>query len=220
MRGIETTAEYDPETDEFVINSPTKTSIKFWLGNLGKTCQNGVMFAQLITKGQNHGVHAFVFELRDRNNHVPHPGIEIGDCGDKISTQGVDNGWVKFDHYRVPRDALLDKFGSVDKEGNYHTTIQNDGKRFANSIASLSGGRVIIGRLSAECGLISTTIAIRFGLARKQFGPVGAPEVSLMSYPGYQHRLITKFADHIANLLGKFKEITSFRYKSYDPNVG
>lgn len=150
VRGIETTAEYDPDADEFIINSPTKTSIKFWIGNLAKTAQNGVMFAQLIIKGENKGVHAFVFPVRDRDNHVPLPGIEIGDCGEKLSAQGVDNGWIKFDNYRVPRDALLDRFGSVDREGNYHTSISDDGKRFANSIASLSGGRVIIGRLSTE----------------------------------------------------------------------
>ena len=73
VRGIETTAEYDIETKEFIINSPTDTSAKFWIGNLAKTAQNAVIFAQLYTHGENKGVHAFVFPIRDRMNHVPLP---------------------------------------------------------------------------------------------------------------------------------------------------
>lgn len=33
VRGLETTATYDKSTQEFVINSPTITSIKFWPGS-------------------------------------------------------------------------------------------------------------------------------------------------------------------------------------------
>ena len=32
VRGLETTATYDKKTEEFIINSPTLTSIKFWPG--------------------------------------------------------------------------------------------------------------------------------------------------------------------------------------------
>lgn len=32
LRGLETTATYDPETQEFILNSPTVTSIKWWPG--------------------------------------------------------------------------------------------------------------------------------------------------------------------------------------------
>ncbi|XP_048268869.1 probable peroxisomal acyl-coenzyme A oxidase 1 [Bombus terrestris] len=32
LRGLETTATYDPETKEFVSNSPTLTSYKWWPG--------------------------------------------------------------------------------------------------------------------------------------------------------------------------------------------
>lgn len=203
VRGIETTAEYDPDTEEFVFHSPTDTSAKFWIGNLAKTAQNAVIFAQLITQKENKGVHAFVVPVRDRDNHVPLPRIEIGDCGDKKGAQGVDNGWIKFKQYRVPRDALLDRFGSVDEEGNYTSPIENDGKRFANSIACLTGGRVLICRLSAEAGLMSSAITLRYGTARKQFGPEGGPETALIDYPLYQYRTITKFVDTFIYMIGK-----------------
>lgn len=32
IRGLETTATYDPTTEEFVLNSPTITSYKWWPG--------------------------------------------------------------------------------------------------------------------------------------------------------------------------------------------
>lgn len=64
VRGVEVTAEYDKTTKEFILNSPTDTSMKFWIGNLAKTCQNAVVFAQLIIeeggKKVNKGVHVFL----------------------------------------------------------------------------------------------------------------------------------------------------------------
>lgn len=36
LRGLETTATYDPATQEFILNSPTVTSIKWWPG--GRKC--------------------------------------------------------------------------------------------------------------------------------------------------------------------------------------
>lgn len=37
VQAVETTAHYDHSTKSFILNSPTETSIKFWIGNLGKT---------------------------------------------------------------------------------------------------------------------------------------------------------------------------------------
>ena len=35
LRGLETTATYDPKSQEFVVHSPTQTSIKWWPGGRG-----------------------------------------------------------------------------------------------------------------------------------------------------------------------------------------
>lgn len=37
VQGLETTATYIPETDEFEINSPYLTASKWWIGGLGRT---------------------------------------------------------------------------------------------------------------------------------------------------------------------------------------
>lgn len=62
---LETTATYIPERDEFEINSPTLTSMKWWVGGLGKTANFGVVQAQLILPGnKNMGPHLFLAQLR------------------------------------------------------------------------------------------------------------------------------------------------------------
>lgn len=33
VRGLETTATYDPNTEEFILHSPTLSSYKWWPGN-------------------------------------------------------------------------------------------------------------------------------------------------------------------------------------------
>ena len=208
VRGMELTATYDNETKEFVFKSPTNTSLKFWIGNLAKTAHNAVVFAQLLLnedgKIVNKGVHAFVLEIRDRSNHVPLPGIMIGDCGDKLGLHGVDNGWIKFDDFRAPRETLLNKFGDVSEDGKYTSSIKSPGKRFANSIASLSSGRVLISRISHEHALNAVSIALRYASVRRQFGPSGR-ETLLLDYPLHQFRLIPRFANHLINFVASNK---------------
>lgn len=91
VRGVETIAEYDPLTKEYVFNSPTETSRKFWIGGLAKTANMAVVFAQLWSRGVNHGPHVFLIPIRERASCVEkgwyegetYEGVEIGDCGDK-----------------------------------------------------------------------------------------------------------------------------------------
>jgi acyl-CoA oxidase len=78
IRGLETTAEFDLKTDEFVLNSPTLSSMKWWPGNLGKTCNFAIVLAQLVIKGKNYGLHAFMVQLRSLVDHSTLAGIELG----------------------------------------------------------------------------------------------------------------------------------------------
>ncbi|GJQ68204.1 hypothetical protein Trydic_g10752 [Trypoxylus dichotomus] len=55
IRGLETTATYDPKREEFVLNSPTLTSYKWWPGGLGHTANYAVVVAQLYSQGTCHG---------------------------------------------------------------------------------------------------------------------------------------------------------------------
>jgi acyl-CoA oxidase len=45
VRGILTTATYDKETKEFVINTPCREAMKFWIGGASKTSNTSAIFA-------------------------------------------------------------------------------------------------------------------------------------------------------------------------------
>ena len=52
---METTATYDKQTQEFIVNTPTTLAQKYWITNGALHAQHCVVFAQLIIDGQNHG---------------------------------------------------------------------------------------------------------------------------------------------------------------------
>jgi hypothetical protein len=47
VRGIETTATFDRDTDEFIINSPTLSSTKYWIGATGMTEHSTLIISTL-----------------------------------------------------------------------------------------------------------------------------------------------------------------------------
>jgi acyl-CoA oxidase len=82
LRGIETTATFDKQTDEFIIHSPTLTSLKWWpTGMYAST--HAVVMANLILDGRVCGVQGFFMQLRDENGNLM-PGVEVGEMGPKI----------------------------------------------------------------------------------------------------------------------------------------
>ena len=155
----------------------------------------GVIFAKLRTERVNQGVHGFLVKIRDKKTHQPLPGIEIGDCGDKIGLQHVDNGWIKFNKLRVPKEALLNKFADVTSDGVYFSVVSSKKKRFVFQIGSLSGGRVAIAQVSADIAIAALVTTIRFFAVRKQFkNPNTKEETRLLDYQINHHRLLTLFS--------------------------
>jgi acyl-CoA oxidase len=70
VRGLQTTAHYDKETQEFVLNTPSLHSMKWWPSSMA-TATHAVVYAQLIINGVEYGVHVFWLQLRDENLEVP-----------------------------------------------------------------------------------------------------------------------------------------------------
>ena len=103
-----------------------------------------MVFAQLITGGESRGVHAFLVPIRD-DDGAPMPGVTIEDCGPKAGLNGVDNGRLSFDNVRIPREALLNRFGDVAPDGTYSSPIESDSRRFFTMLGTLIRGRVSVG---------------------------------------------------------------------------
>lgn len=64
-----------------------------------------------------------------------------GGNGLQVGLNGVDNGSIRFSGVRVPRENLLDRFGSVDSSGQYRSPYSAT-RRFAATLGELTGGRV------------------------------------------------------------------------------
>ncbi|XP_064821055.1 peroxisomal acyl-coenzyme A oxidase 1-like isoform X2 [Oncorhynchus masou masou] len=190
LRGLETTATYDPATQEFVLNSPTITSIKWWPGGLGKTSNHAIVLAQLHTQGKCHGLHAFIVPLRSMNTHIPLPGVVVGDIGPKFGFDEVDNGYLKLENVRIPREHMLMKYAKVEADGTYVKPPS----------AKLTYGTMVFIRsmIVGEAGSAlakSCTIAIRYSSVRHQseIRP-GEPEPQIMDYQTQQYKLFPLLA--------------------------
>jgi len=202
VAGVETTATYDLATKEFILDSPTPTAAKWWIGALGKTANMAVVFAQLILQGKNVGVHCFLVPIRHYDTHQALPGIIIGDCGPKMGLHGIDNGFCLFRQYRVPYDALLDRFSHLSADGKLKATIKNKEKRFAAMLSAFTRARtgVCYGGLTNLRNAV--TIAIRYAAVRRQFGKPSTGEVSILDYPLHRYRLMPLLANLFAGSSG------------------
>ena len=198
VQSLETTATYDPATGEFVIDSPTPTSRKDYIGGAAESAQVSAVFAQLITKGENHGVHCFIVPLRDEyGNDLP--GIRTSDCHYKGGLPGVDNGRIQFDHVRIPRENLLNRYGDVAEDGTYSSPIDNPNRRFFTMLGTLIRGRVTVGGSAAAAARVALDIATRYALQRRQFeAPKTDEEVLIMDYLVHQRRLLPLIAKSYA----------------------
>ncbi|XP_028168002.1 peroxisomal acyl-coenzyme A oxidase 3 isoform X3 [Ostrinia furnacalis] len=198
-KGMRTTATYVPEKKQFVIHTPDFEAAKFWVGCLGKCATHAILYAMLYSKGKNHGLHMFVVPIRDPKTLKPYPGVTVGDIGEKIGLNGIDNGFVMFDNYHVSKDAALDKLGGVDDDGNYMTPFKDPNKRFGASMGILSGGRVHITTISTAYLQKAIVIATRYSAVRRQFGPDdSSEEMPVLEYQQQQIRLLPYLASTYA----------------------
>ncbi|KAF3324707.1 peroxisomal acyl-coenzyme A oxidase 1-like isoform X1 [Carex littledalei] len=198
VQGLETTATFDPNTDEFIIHSPTLTSSKWWPGGLGKVSTHAVVYARLITEGKDYGIHGFIVQLRSLDDHSPLPGITVGDIGNKFGSGAyntMDNGVLQFDHVRIPRDQLLMRLSQVTREGKY---VQSDVPRQLLYSTMVYVRQTIVADASRALSR-AACIATRYSAVRRQFGSQdGGPESAVINYKTQQNRLFPLIASAYA----------------------
>ncbi|HJQ48528.1 MAG TPA: acyl-CoA dehydrogenase [Amycolatopsis sp.] len=194
VQHLRTSATYDPETRQFVIDTPDVGARKDYIGNAARDGRMAVVFAQLIAEGNGRGVHAFLVPIRDERGE-PMPGVEIGDCGRKGGLNGVDNGRLTFHGVRVPRDALLNRYGDVAEDGTYSSPIDSDGRRFFTMLGTLIRGRISVAGAAICATERALALAVRYGEQRRQFGrPGDAEEVRVLDYLAHQRKLLPAIA--------------------------
>jgi acyl-CoA oxidase len=204
VAGIRTTATYDVDGQEFVINTPFRAAYKDYIGNAARHGRAAVVFAQLTTAGTDHGVHAFMVPIRSTDGETL-PGVTIEDCGPKAGLNGVDNGRLAFDSVRVPRENLLNRYADVSPQGTYSTDIPKQAARFFTMLGTLIQGRISVAGGAGSAAKVGLAIAIRYAEARRQFAEPGSKdEVVLLDYLAHQRKLLPllakSYALHFAQL--------------------
>jgi acyl-CoA oxidase len=192
VQALGTFATYDVATQEFVIETRGAESNKDYIGNAADHAELAVVFAQLEVAGRSEGVHAFVVPIRVDGEVAP--GVRIEDDGLKMGLNGVDNGRIWFDGVRVPRTALLNRFADVTPAGVYESSIENANRRFFTTLGTLVQGRVCVGGAGINAAKVALTIAVRYGLRRRQFEATGDGEELLLDYGMHQRRLFPLLA--------------------------
>ena len=200
VAAIRTTATFDRDADEFVISTPDRSAYKDYIGNAARDGLAAVVFAQLQIPGRDEafGVHAFVVPIRGADGR-PCPGVYIEDNGPKGGLNGVDNGRLAFADVRVPRDALLNRYGDVAADGTYSTPIASPNARFFTMLGTLIQGRISVAGGAGSAAQVALAIAIRYGERRRQFAAPGSDEeVVLLDYRSHQRRLLPLLATSYA----------------------
>lgn len=219
VASIATTATYDDDTQEFVINTPFRAAWKDYIGNAAADGLAAVVFAQLVTRNVNHGVHAFYVPLRDPDTKEFLPGIGGEDDGVKGGLNGIDNGRLHFNDVRIPRTNLLNRYGDVSTAGEYTSPIASPGRRFFTMLGTLVQGRVSLDGAAVAASKVALTTAIRYATERRQFNASSpTDEEVLLDYQRHQRRLFTRLATTFAasfaheQLLEKFDDVFSGRH--------
>ncbi|KAL1797116.1 hypothetical protein ACET3X_003722 [Alternaria dauci] len=221
VRGLETVAKWDPVKQEFEIHSPTLTASKWWNGSMGRTATHAIVVAQLLlpkppspsdtsdaadrhaqeSKYTLHGPQTFIVQIRDAETHQALPGIAVGDIGPKYGYASMDNGYMLFDHFRVPKSAMLSRYvGVSDETGKF---VRNGHPAVVyGSLTYVRGQIVMHARLVLARAV---TVAVRYCAVRRQFKDRDSTdpsddEMKVLDYPTVQIRVLpllaTTFALH------------------------
>ncbi|ETL98868.1 hypothetical protein L917_04136 [Phytophthora nicotianae] len=185
VQGIETVATYDKATQEFIIDSPTLTSRKWWPGGLGKTANHAIVHARLYLDGKDVGVQAFLVQIRSMEDHQPLPGIEVGDIGPKVGFNAIDNGYCAFHKIRIPRENMMMRYAKVLPDGTF--------------VKPKSDKLVYLTMVHVRASLVenfaltmakATAITTRFSAARIQGRtPDNKGEFQVLDYQNQQYKL-------------------------------
>ncbi|KAK2779476.1 hypothetical protein FQN53_001372 [Emmonsiellopsis sp. PD_33] len=199
VRGLETTATFDKNTDEFVINSPTVSSTKYWIGATGIWATHSIVVARLIVDGKEYGNHLFLTQLRNLDTQELMPGVEIYEMGPKVfqGMVGVDNGAMQFHNVRVPRSQMLARNAQVLRDGTYVPP-----KNTKHSYGSMVTVRAIMAEITGYDLLKAVAVAYHYTTFRRQFAKNGQKEeTKVFDYASVKYRLLPLLAKGTALVL-------------------
>jgi len=184
---VQTTATWDDETKEFVLESADVGAHKNWISQ-GYVADVACVVADLRVAGKSHGPHAFLVPFRENGKVLPN--IELFDMGVKTVGNDLDNAAIAFHKMRVPHSTLLNKFCNV-TPGSGGTYVSN-AKGFTNMM--MIGQRLFTGRVAVAQASLGFTRKLfemtrQFSDGKVCWGPNGTSNLSQVPQLGalYKH---------------------------------
>lgn len=135
---VNTLAEYQPNSDTFILKTPNEGAKKNWISQ-GLCADRTVVVADLRMGSKSFGPHAFLIDLRVNGDLVK--GITVGDMGRKTVGNDLDNAWIAFDSLEIPRSALLNRFADIE-DGVYVQKVKG------MPVFHMIGQRLFTGRVA------------------------------------------------------------------------
>ena len=215
VRDLETTATFDGERDEFVIDSPTLSSTKYWIGTTGVWATHSIVVAKLVIDGKEYGNHLFLTQIRDLDTQRLMPGVEIYELGPKAfqGMLGTDNGAMQFHNVRIPRSQMLARNAKVLRDGMY---VKPENEK--HSYGSMVTVRALMAEITGWDLLKAVVVAYHYTSFRKQFHKdrTQAEETTVIDYASVKQRLIPLLAQATALVL--VGQNTKRAYDAYTAN--
>lgn len=112
--------------------------------------EHAVILADVIMpSGENVGPHLFYTRIQNRDAQTGQMtalrGVKVTSLPEKTALKGLDNAYIQFNQFEVPRDALLSRFSSVEEDGSYKLNLPPGTKRMLDLLISrLLTGRVCL----------------------------------------------------------------------------
>ncbi|MEU0007140.1 acyl-CoA dehydrogenase [Streptomyces sp. NPDC006314] len=194
---LETTAELDRETGEFVLSTPHPGAEKF-MPNTSTTGgpKTAVVAARLVMDGQDQGVFLFLTPLSDERGLLP--GIRVRRLPLRPGAP-VDHCLTGFDRVRLPREALLEaEHGRYGGDGSLVSNVGNRRKRFLRSIGRVTMGKLCMSGAAVGAARASLAIAVRYGEHREVAGPRAGERIPVNSHRSHHGRLLKSLASAYA----------------------
>lgn len=124
----------------------------------------------------------------------------IGDIGPKYGYASMDNGYMLFNHFRIPHSAFLSRNAQLDPDTGRYSKPDHTGA-FYSTLTFIRANYILSARLALAR---VATVAIRYTAIRRQFRDRDeddtGPETAVLDYPTVQIRVLpllaTAFALH------------------------
>lgn len=184
VQALETRAVYRPETQDFVLDSPSPSSTKFMPNTAISVPKLAIVMARLISYDRDCGVFPFLVRVRERDGSAC-AGVHIVPLTEKAA-YALDNGMTRFEAVRIPKHHLLSGDDSVlNADGSFRSTIPSRRQRFLSAMDRVQTGRVCFTSAAVALLRAATWIATRYAAQRLTSAP-GRRSVPILRYRNVQ----------------------------------